>query len=422
MLVRLLSFSGIAVLLIAQPPERLTLEQARELAVANHPAIAAQRFSAEAAAERPVQTGAARYPTVTGNFTGAGAPENTRLAAGNLNNPVIYSRVATGLSVNQLLFDFGRTSKLMRSERTASVAAEVEVDVARQNVLLEVDRSYFAALRAGALVKVAEATVTARQVVVDQIRELARARMKSGLDLSFAEVGLEEAKLLVASALNEKKAAHADLAAAMGFPATQHFELVDQKAQIEPLALSDLVPAALQKRPDLQARALEAEAAKQFVEAERASKWPTVSAIASAGWIPERDAALRGSYSAAGLTINLPFLNGGLFRSREREAEQRARAAAEREKSVRLQIVREVNNAFLNVNTAAERVDLSARLLEHARQAMDLAQSRYDLGLSSIVELSQAQLAVTSAAIQNVNASYDYQLQRAILANRIGEP
>jgi outer membrane protein len=420
-MIRLFVLAGIGLALQAQTPNRLTLEQAREMALANHPAIAAERHLALAAAEQPLQSGAARYPVVAGNFTGAGAPENSRVAAGALNNPVIYSRVATGVSVSQLLYDFGRTSKLVQSEKTAAAAADVRTDVARQDVLLNVDQSYFAALRAEAVLKVADATVNARQLVVDQIREMTRARLKSGLDLSFAEVALEEAKLLVASAQNERKAAQAELATAVGLPATETFELVERQTEIEPLALSDLIPTALEKRPDLRVRSLEAEAAKQFVDAERAMKWPTVSAVASAGWVPERDSALRSNYSAAGLTVTLPFLNGGLFRSREREAEQRAQAAAEREKVVRLQIVRQVNNAFLNVNTAAEQVDVSARLLEHARQALDLAQSRYDLGLSSIVELSQAQLAVTSAAIQNVNANYDYQLQRAILANRIGE-
>src|SRR5512146_1305271 len=86
----------------AQNPQRMTLAEAEETALKNHPAIQAARYSALAAGEAPVQAGAARYPVVAGNFTGAGAPEGSRLAAGGLNNPIIYSRVATGFSVNQL--------------------------------------------------------------------------------------------------------------------------------------------------------------------------------------------------------------------------------------------------------------------------------------------------------------------------------
>jgi outer membrane protein len=98
----------------------------------------------------------------------------------------------------------------------------------------------------------------------------------------------------------------------------------------------------------------------------------------------------------------------------------RAKEAAERVHDARNRIARDVRIALLGVTTAAERVGLTARLLEQAAEALELAQSRYDLGLSSIVELSQAQLARTSAAIQNASARYDYQTQRALLDHEVG--
>ena len=77
--------------------------------------------------------------------------------------------------------------------------------------------------------------------------------------------------------------------------------------------------------------------------------------------------------------------------------------------------------ALIGAQSAAERMGLSRQLLAQATLALDLAQARYDLGLSSIVELSQAQLARTAAEIHKINARYDYQLQRAILGFHIGE-
>jgi outer membrane protein len=76
--------------------------------------------------------------------------------------------------------------------------------------------------------------------------------------------------------------------------------------------------------------------------------------------------------------------------------------------------------ALSDANTASERLELTARLLEQASQALELAQARYDLGLSSIVELSQAQLARTTAEIQNTNARYEYQILRRTLAYHAG--
>ena len=76
--------------------------------------------------------------------------------------------------------------------------------------------------------------------------------------------------------------------------------------------------------------------------------------------------------------------------------------------------------AWLNANTALQRLGVTAELLQQATQALDLAQARYDLGLGSIVELSQAQLNKTSAEIVSTSAKYEYQIQRAVLDYQTG--
>jgi outer membrane protein len=411
---------GASLLLPAQEPKRLTLREAEDIALKTHPAVTAARYSAVAAAEVPMQVSAAHYPVVGGNFTAAGAPENTRLAAGAINNPVIYSRLASGVSVSQLLLDFGRTSHLVESSKARAAAEEESANAVRSQVVLDVDRAFFTALRSEAILRVANETVRARQLVVDQVTELERARLKSGLDTSFANIGLQEAKLLLATAQNERQASYASLAAALGFQSQQSFELAEEGFNIEPLSLSELIAKAVRERPDLKARRLDVDSATQLTRAERALKFPSISAVASAGVIPQHVDALRGQYGAVGLNVNLPFLNGGLYRARESEARLRTQAAGERVKDLETRVVRDVTLALLSVNNAAERVDLTRTLLEHSSQALELAQARYDLGLSSIVELSQAQLARTSAALQNTNAKYDYQIQRAVLDYQVG--
>jgi outer membrane protein len=270
------------------------------------------------------------------------------------------------------------------------------------------------------VLRVANETLASRQLLLDQTTELQKAQIKSGLDVSFASVAVEEARLLISAARNDRDAAFARLSAALGYNDSRTFELQEEPFKIEPLALSDLVQSAVRRRPDLQGQRLLASAAESTRKAERALRYPTVSAVAAAGLIPGRDDALRSRYGAAGINLTLPFLNGGLYKARETEADMRAHEAAERAKLVENRIARDVRIAWLGVNTSAERVDLTARLLDQATLALDLAQSRYDLGMSSIVELSQAQLAKTSAAIQNANAKYDYQIQRAVLNREAG--
>src|SRR6185312_5058027 len=145
-----------------------------------------------------------------------------------LNNPIILDRLATGVSASQLITDFGRTTNLVKSSTFESDALQEDAVMGRADVLLRVDRAYFAALRANALLTVADETVKARQLVVDQVSALAASGLKSQLDLSFAKVNLAEAQLLLVQAKNDQQGGFATLAAALGSPQAQIYALDDE--------------------------------------------------------------------------------------------------------------------------------------------------------------------------------------------------
>jgi outer membrane protein len=98
----------------------------------------------------------------------------------------------------------------------------------------------------------------------------------------------------------------------------------------------------------------------------------------------------------------------------------RAQAASERLRDAQNRVAHDVNVAWLSASNAFQRIGLTDQLLAQANLAMDLAQSRYDLGLSSIVELGQAQLNKTSAEIQNLTSRYEFQIQSAVLKFQVG--
>ncbi|MDX2033822.1 MAG: TolC family protein [Blastocatellia bacterium] len=400
----------------AQAQVRLTLREAEEIAVRNHPQINAALLNAQAANLAPAEIGAVRYPTLQANLNGAGATSDARIGAGGLNNPLILSRGAAGISISQSIFDFGRTNSLVESARLKAKASDQAAEATRAQVLLQVDRAYFLALRAQALLKVAEQTVAARQLVVEQVEALRQSGLKSGLDVSIASYNLSEARLLASKAQNEVKAAHADLAAALGNRDEQVFELADEVLPADPVADSSvLVKDALLKRPELRGLQFERDAAYQFLKAEKSLKMPSITGLWNAGWIPFGDSRLSSRYSAAGFSISIPIFNGRLYKTREAEAEFKARAVEQILRESENRVARDVRIAWLNINSAFERIGLSAQLLNRANEALDLAQERYRLGLSSIVELSQAQLNVTIAQIESTNTKYDYLLQRAVL-------
>ncbi len=405
----------------AQTP--LTLQEAEALAVKNHPAVSAALLGALAANQVTTEVRSAYFPTVTGSVTAAGALTGTRLAAGQLNNPVIYNRFATGVTVSQMISDFGRTPNLVAQARNRAQAQQDAAQATRAQVLLQVDRAYFTTLRTKNVLTVAQQTVNARQLVADQVAALANSKLRSGLDVSFANVNLSEARLLLASALNEAAAAMAELSAALGYPDKHEFQLAEAAMPPDlPTDVAAMIAEALKRRPEVAQLRAEQSAAESLAKAEHDLSRPVLSALAGVGVVPGRDdTQLRGRYGAVGVNLSIPVFNGRLYSARAQEAELRAQAVQKYEADLEARVARDVQVAWLNANTARDRLSLTAELLNQATQSLDLAQTRYNLGLSSIVELSQAQLNLTSAEIASAAARYDYQLQRSVLAYQVGE-
>jgi outer membrane protein len=407
---------------VAQDVVRLSLQDAEQQALRNHPAIRAGEYATLAAGEAVREVRSAYMPTVYGSFTGVQAQSGSVLTAGGLNNSSVVDRFAYGFSASQMLTDFGRTSNLSASATLRVDSQEKDVEARRASVLLDVDRSYFDALRARAVERVAEQTVKARQLVVDQVTALAASGLKSTLDLSFAKVNLSEAQLLLLQAKNDVNGSDARLSAALGVQGRAAYDLNDEVLPEPPPAdASALVAHALTNRPDVVQHRLAGEASVKLADAERALWWPTLSLMGAAGMTPLHQVGLPDRYSAVGLNVTVPVTNGSLFAARHAEAAFRARAEQQAVKDLENRVIRDVQIALLDVQTAYQRVDLTNQLLAQSTDALDLAQQRYNLGLSSIVELTQAQLNQTRAQLEQATARYECQARQSALRYQTGD-
>ncbi|HTR26792.1 MAG TPA: TolC family protein [Terriglobales bacterium] len=405
----------------AQPT--LSITQAEQLALRNNPRISAARLTALASRQITRETRSAFWPTAVADFTGVDSNDR-RIAAGALNNPVIYERVAAGASVTQLITDFGRTSNLVSSAKLNEKAENQNAIATQEQIRLAVDQAFYNALQAQSVTRVAEQTVASRQDVADQIQALFKSKLKSQLDLSFANVNLAQAKLLLLDAQNNESASYASLSELLGFSNLQTSQLVEDTAPLSPPPgnIDDLIAEAFSKRPELLALNYQYEAARKFQTAERDLMFPTVRAAGSIGDVPIGNAALTPDsgafsnwYGAVGANIEVPIFNGFLYSAKAREAKLRTEAAREHLRDLQDRISRDVRTSWLNANTTYSRLAVSQQLLDQSNLALDLAQTRYKLGLGSIVELSQAQLQETQAEIGNAQAGYDYRLALAVL-------
>ncbi|MEO6922597.1 MAG: TolC family protein, partial [Bryocella sp.] len=232
----------------------LTLAQAEQAALAHNPRVALSRLLALAQGQTVREQRAAELPILAGNITAVAADNGSRITAGGLNNPVLYQRAAAGLTLNQLLTDFGRTRNLVSSAELRTKAAESTLIATRADILFAVDQSFYQALGAQALIQVATQTVKTRQDTATQIQALVNARLRSTLDLNFASANLSQAQLLLLDARNQSVAAQANLSALLGDPTSVIYRLVDETPATPapaPAETQPLIQLALNSRPDL---------------------------------------------------------------------------------------------------------------------------------------------------------------------------
>jgi len=388
----------------AAAPQPLTLAEAQAIALRNRPRLLAAQFTAQQAGAVTSEVRSAYFPQVFGNATGVDAQSNSRITAGGLNNPIIYDRFAGGVAVSQLVSDFGRTHSLVKSADLEARSQQQNAVATREDVLLQVNEAYYRALEAQAVLKVSQQDVAARQLVVDQVTTLAKNQLKSSLDVSFANVNLAQAQLFLTQA--EERT----------------FALEDQPMPEKPAAsLADLIAEAIQQRPELAGSRLHLQSAQEYAKAE-AELWnPTLSAVGVAGVTPERQAPLASNYAAAGFNLTIPIFDGRLYSARHREAQFAADVASQQVNELADQIARDVRVAYNDVNTAFQNLSLTDQLKQQADLALKLAQARYNLGLSSIVELSEAQLNQAQAEVAQAQGKYHFQISVDSLNYQLGQ-
>jgi outer membrane protein len=216
----------------------------------------------------------------------------------------------------------------------------------------------------------------------------------------------------------------ANLDEVLGTASNQQYQLADDPSPPLPVAPSAdaVIALALQQRPDLLALKLDHEADVRFSRAQHEQLLPTISGLGIVGITPVGSSAYFTPdwYGAAGVNVGIPIFEGFKFHAQAAEADLRAKASDEQSRVLINRIVRDVRTAWLRASTAQQKMSVTAELLQEANTALELADTRYRLGLSSIVELSQAQLQQTQAQIAEANARFDYEADLAALRFQSG--
>jgi outer membrane protein len=411
----------------------LTLAQAEQNALRNQPTVRQAVGQTEVAAGRveearagylPQVLGLATYERTTANFAPRPGtlPVTTIMSNPSVRLGTTFDFWSFGVTGSQLLYDFNVTADKWRSATASRDASQANERVAELQALLNVRRAYFNARGARDLAMVAEEAVANQKKHLDQIVEMVGAGMKSQIDLATQRTALANSQVQAVTAENTYAANLALLNQTMGLPSDRAFELTD--TEMPPVAGEDadertLIDGALQARPEVAAAEKQRRAQELVVSGTYGNYGPAVSAIGSFTDVgPHLDSLAPNWF--LGVQASWALFAGGLTNGQLREAKGSLASVAAQADGVRVQVSVDVAQARLAVRGAKATIGGAEQALTSAREQLGLAEARYQTGQGSIIELSDAQVAYTTAEAQEVSARYSLASARAQLLTALG--
>jgi outer membrane protein len=403
----------------------LGLQEAIELALKNHPAVQEANANLKASEARTEQTRSLYYPQIFANAnTVAGAGRtNPRFLVGGALLQENQTTFAGGVIANQRIYDFGFTNNLVDSVKLAERAQGHDVNARRALVMVQVQRAYLTSLKRQRLVRINEERVRERGIITGQIDTLYRQQLKSKLDLDLMRVELVNAESLLIRSRNDLKSSFADLNRAMGVIGREDYVLEDLAVNVNPTRPLDSLVADSLTHPELQRLKEQTASAEAKLAATKRQYLPTIAAIGSGGTyepFDTRGEQRTGGWWMAGALVSMPLFTGFLIENQVVEASAQKEAAAAATLNVEQALTQQVTNSYLDTVTFSQQIKLGEEQVKTAQEALQLAKQRYRLGLGSVVEVTQSEVALTLAQTRLAEAQYDYKIAEVTLAYASG--
>jgi outer membrane protein TolC len=328
---------------------------------------------------------------------------------------------STALGLRQLLFDSGRTSALIRESRSALTATSATRDQVEQSVVFGARQAYFGVLAAE---QVLAAQTQARDLSALHLK-VGQARYQEGLapkaDVTKAEVELANAELDLIRAQNGVSLAYATLSNALGLPAMTSLKIAGAlEASGEQPVLEASLAFSYQNRPELRRAEASLQAAHSAITVAASGTRPSLFATASANWLD--NSSISGSGWTTGVAVSFPLWDGGGTTARVRQAHAEVESAQAAYDNTKQQVGLEVQQAYLNVVEADQRVTTAGKLVAQAEENHRIAQGRYEGGVGPMIDVVDAQTALTAARTSYTQALFDAQVTRARLDLAMGRP
>ncbi len=402
------------------PP--LTLDEAIRMALKQHPRLAQSRQRTLAAQAQTGQASSALLPQIQAvmNGTSGSARSNTSLTSGAIIENPNSNQATAGFLLDQLIYDFGRTFYQIKSKAFLAESREYELQADRALTILTVERAYYNTLKQLQLVKIGEQAEQERKIIKDLIEALYQREKRSKIDVSLAEIEFKNAQLDRLQAGNDYKVSLQALRKAIGLDGAGDYSL-ENPIRLEPdlPPLGQLTAEALERRPELEAVRRQVKGSEAAIISAKRQYFPNVNATLSSGQSAISDRDGKWWYGAFG-TISIPLFTGGRIENQIREARAKRDEQEGRLREMKQEVELQVAGAFYPYQVIREKILVVEEQVATARLALDLARERLRLGLGSVVEVTQSEVASTRAEIGLVTSRFDAEIARAAVEYAAG--
>jgi outer membrane protein len=410
---------------LPQPGKPLSLNDCVALALRFNPALRSNQALIEAQKARVEQALAAYYPQINFN-TSYNWNTFNYVSLGGAVRSYTYKWTfldvfSMGPNLNQLIYDFGRTSNTVKINRENVKANEQDLVTTKQTVILNVQQAYFGVLQTQSLVEVDKDVVSQTKQHLDQAQGFYQAGTRPKIDVTKAEVDMANAQLALIQANNNYDVARVTLNNAIGFTQSLTFPVEDilgftpREYQLE-----DIVKTAYGQRPEIEQIKAKQRSQEAAIKLAQSSYYPILSGNAQYIW--------RGYHMPNdmtwdmffGATLSIPIFSG--FSSPNQVSEQRAnmKNLVSQEEALKLNIRLEAEQAYLSQKQATEQIRVTEKAVGQAQENYDLASGRYKVGVGSPLEITDAEVQLANAKANYIQALYNYKVAEAKIERATG--
>lgn len=417
---------------IIKKGESLNLERCIEIALRRHPSIVAAQNTVHANQSKVGQAGANYYPQIdlSAGYSRVNSASSRSLSTGSTGSSSSYGsssgssgdsydQYSGSVTLKQNIYDFGKTHTQVNIQNLNLDSSISDLDNTTGQVTFNVSQAYYGVLKAKRNRDVAEETVRQFQQHLEQAKGFFEVGTKPKFDVTKAEVDLSNARLNLIRAANALRTAMVTFNNALGVPDAPEYVIEDNLSfRKYEMPLEDAIEKAYANRHDLKSIVAKKRSSGEAIELAKKGYYPSLSGSASYSRSGE-SFPLKEGWNA-GVTLSFPVFSGFLTKNQVEESKANLNVIKANEESLRQNILLDVQQAYLNLTEAEERIGAAELTVRQATENFEIANGRYGAGVGNPIEVTDAEVALANAKTAHIQALYDYKVAHASMERAMG--